>query len=69
LPVASRVVLSFRGVDVHCIYGTPGATLTPSAARSILSFALRELGRNLFVARRFSLLSDVSARHDPLLFV
>jgi hypothetical protein len=68
LPVAARVVLPFRGVYVHCVYRTPGSTLTRSAAWSILSFALRELGRYLFVVRGFPLLADVSTRHDlPLL--
>jgi hypothetical protein len=49
---------------MHRIDGTLGATLTGSAACSILSFALRQLGRYLLVARRFSFLSDISARHD-----
>jgi hypothetical protein len=63
LPVTPLVVLLRRRVDVHRIDGTLRPSTSGLAARSILRFALRQLGGNLGITRIFPFRTNVPARH------
>jgi hypothetical protein len=69
LPMASNVLLTFRGVDVHRIYWTFCTAFAAAPSGTILRFPLPEFGGDFRVTRTLPFASYVSTGHRLLRLV